>query len=129
MKKLLLLITMLLSQPVWAEWIPLAETSSGIHYVDPLSVRKTPNGRRMWTLLDHDLSKKGVKGPFPSEASLMEFDCTNERSRTLQSALYSRPLGRGEVLSTHNIPSQWLVASPGALAGALLDLACKLPLQ
>ncbi len=128
MKQLLILL-MLVSHSAWAEWVPFAETQAGIHYVDPLSVRKTSNGRRMWTLLDHNLSKSGVQGPTPSESALMEFDCSGERSRTLQKALYAGPLSSGALISTYNTPSQWLVASPGALAGALLLLACKLPVQ
>ena len=133
MKRLLILL-MLVSQPVWAGWVKLSEVGSGTEtaytsYFDPATVRKTPNGRRVWGLKSFAQPQQGSRGTYQSEKLLYEFDCNGERLRVLQWTEYSDPTGDGEMRGTRNDPEQWIVVYPGSIGETRLKAACSVPLK
>ena len=133
MKRLLILL-MLVSQPVWAEWVPLGSASSGTdkaftHYFDPETVRKTPNGRRAWTMYDYKQPQPSRSGSYRSSRQADEFDCAGERSRFLQGSAFSGQMGAGSVVNYDNSPDVWELIAPGSVGETQLQAICRVPLR
>jgi hypothetical protein len=132
MKRLLLLL-MLVSQPVWAEWVEAGRSGEGTgahnYYWDPTTVRKTANGRRAWLMSSWDQPQTRSFGNYQSTKELWEFDCAGERVRTLQASAYSGPNGAGEELAKRDNPVAWSFAIPGSNGEYLLNAACKVILK
>jgi hypothetical protein len=127
-----LLLGMVVSQPVSAAWEKLGEAGDGeaehATYADPATIRRTENGRRMWTL---DSYKQPQTWPTPSNLNvfqsikaLIEFDCTGDRLRELASTRFSREMGEGSSV-TSSEPLQWLFVIPGSVGEVRFKLACK----
>ena len=130
MKRLLILL-MLVSQPVWAEWVELGSTRGGTVsvYWDPSTVRKTVNGRRAWAMISFEQPQAQSYGTYQSSKSVDEFDCEGERYRNLQSSAFSGPMGTGNVVISSNSPSQWEFVIPRSVAENQLKAVCRMPLK
>ncbi len=128
MKRLLILL-MLVSQPAWAGWERLGETDSFTYYVDPTTLRKTPNGRRVWTMQSFGSPQRDEGGIYQSGKLLVEFDCAGERTRRLEVIFYSGPMGEGLVGIQSSSASQWRFASPGSVGDIELKAVCRMPLK
>jgi len=121
MKRLLLLL-MLVSQPAWAEWVEAGVGGEGSDeaftlYIDPATVRKTPGGRRVWTMYSFEKPQSNSSGgPFQSARALWECDCAGERTRILQYTWHSGHMGAGRTVAYDASPSvsRWVVAAPGS---------------
>ncbi len=99
MEKLLMaLILTFISTGASAEWtfvgdIDVGHIEKAALHVDKSSIRKTENGARMWVLYDSK-NAQGIEGKkFLSGRRLFEFDCVDERERTLTFSLYKWPYG------------------------------------
>jgi hypothetical protein len=133
MKRLLILL-MLVSQPAWAGWVELGSAGAGTekaftHYIDPETVRKTPNGRRAWMMNDFERPQPDPSGSYRSSKELEEFDCAGERNRTLQGSAFSGQMGTGLVVTSLDSAGRWLIVSPGSVAEAQLKAVCRMPLR
>jgi hypothetical protein len=132
--KLLLILLMVVSQPVWAEWVKYAETTVDdgtvrTSFWDPDTLRKTPNGRRVWVMTTYDskVTRSGVP-PYQSMRSLREYDCNEERARDLQQTVYSGAWMTGETVSDTSEPFPWRFVVPNSIGASGLALICKAPL-
>ena len=110
-----------LSFSVKAEWSYVANTDSFTAYLDFSTLRKTPNGFRVWDL--HNYNTRPSGGAL-SVSGLIECDCKEERIKTLQESHYSGIMGHGEVLKSSNTAGQWEYAMPESIAEALLKAVC-----
>ena len=132
MKRLLILL-MLVSQPAWAEWVIVGSAPGGsdafTHYIDPATLRKTPNGRRVWTLNDYEQPQTDRSGSYRSTLLVNEFDCAGERSRFLQGSAFSGQMGAGSVVGFDNSPGQWSIVAPGSIGDITLKAVCRMPLK
>jgi hypothetical protein len=129
MRTVLILLGLLLSQPAWAEWVKLSEekaTMDGVDYInywDPATLRKTPNGRRAWTMANFDSAPKSSTAR--SLRTLTEYDCTAERLRILQQTAYSGEMLTGETVQSINNPNPWSYVAPGTVGAMELSVFCK----
>jgi hypothetical protein len=112
MKLVRILLGMLLSQPVWAEWTQMGSPEGMTHHIDVGSIKKTENGRRAWVLYDFKSARQLPKGKSFSQMALGEFDCEGIRYRTLQWTDYAGRMGAGKVLGTGDYPDSWMVLAP-----------------
>jgi hypothetical protein len=132
MKRLLILL-MMVSQPAWAEWVMLGDAPGGsdlfTYYWDPATVRKTPNGQRMWVMFSYEQQHFRSFGAYQSSKLLWEFDCGGERSRILQRTWHSGTMGAGSSINPAEDPSRWAVVSPGAVDEHALKAICRTPLK
>jgi hypothetical protein len=130
MKRLLILL-MLVSQPAWADWVELGSTDDATNYIDPETVRKTPNGRRVWVMASLDQPKTVSFGTYQSGKFVVEFDCRDERSRILQTSWYSGPMGSGTPIHSDRagIHGPWEFAVPGSGGKTMLKAVCRMPLR
>ena len=133
MKRLLILL-MLVSQPVWAEWVRLGQANTGApdsftHYLDPATVRKTSNGRRAWTMTSFEKPQTFFGKTYLSMQQHLEFDCVGERVRSLQTALNASKTGDGKLVESSNEPTSWNVSPPGSVYETQLKAVCRMPLK
>ena len=121
MRIALTLSLVLAAAPAWAEWVKVGRTDAAVHYVDPATVSRDGNLRRVWALQDMvDTSPEGVN----SIRALQEYDCAAERFRYLSIAAHSGPMARGEVLATHDLRARWNVRRPGTKPFAIEKIVC-----
>ena len=99
MKKIVLsLMLAAVGSCAWAEWVKMAEKKEGEAvgrlFVDPATVRSSGNLRRVMTLMN--LEFNGV-GP-AAAVSFHEFDCWENRVRTLSTTMHEGSMGQGKVI-------------------------------
>ena len=120
---------MLLAQPAWAEWVDLGRIEPfGLRaYVDPATLRKTVNGRRVWYLSTNpsapsdDIINSSTK-------FLLEIDCIRERMRINQHSTNSGYMGNGPTLSNDVSVGAWFVPQPNDHMERALKFTCAMRL-
>ncbi len=113
--------------PAWAEWVewvkPLdVARDTAVRYFDPATIRKNGNLRRIWQL--NDLKERSRNGLL-SVRFLVEYDCKEERLRTLSVTSFSGPMATGEIIISNNDADQWQYAAPGTLGDYTIKFICS----
>lgn len=121
--RLLLCLLALVAAPVWAEWVLVSETEYTYAFIDPTSIRKDGNMRRVGEL--YDLKKPYTNGEL-SRRKLSEYDCKEERSRFISLTVHSEHKGRGEVLAAMFIPTELDDVEPSTINAAQLKFVCAI---
>ena len=98
MKKIVLsLMLAAVGSCAWAEWVKMAEKKEGEAvgrlFVDSATVRSSGNLRRVMTLMNFGFN--GVMAPIAA-VSLNEFDCWENRGRTLSTTMHEGSMGQGK---------------------------------
>jgi hypothetical protein len=104
--------------PVWAEWVKIQSGNTGffslsddiVYYIDPTTITRDGNFRRVWEI--HDLSDKGSQGERSVLASV-EYDCADNRMRTLKATGKSQKMARGEIIPLRQVFDEWTTLRPG----------------
>ena len=104
----------------WADWIDYEETDDADFYLDPTTIRKNGEFRRVWTLQNSRSSKKRER----SSLHLQEYDCGGERVRLLSLSTHSGLMGAGKVLFSHTEVGEWDYVAPRTVGAAALKLVC-----
>jgi hypothetical protein len=111
----------LASSPAWAEWVRVGRTEAAVHYVDPSTLRKDGNLRRVWALQDMvEPSPEGVM----SVRALQEYDCARARVRFLSVAAHAGPMAGGRIVAAHELRDEWDERPAGAKPSAIERIAC-----
>ena len=122
MRFVLAALLMLTVAPVWAKWVQVTETSSVVYYVDPASIRKEGDVRRIWALEER---KKPGQGGEMSRKNQMEFDCKSQTSRIRFVSTYSAPMGSGQAIFSGRGTDKPHPVEPDSIEGRLLKRACS----
>jgi len=94
-------------------------------YIDPSTIRRKDALVNLWTLYDSKTVETVTEGSFLSIKRQKEYDCVEERSRTLAETLFSGNMGKGKVvLINTDERSKWQPVQPGSIAQILWKLAC-----
>jgi hypothetical protein len=130
MKQLLVVVLLLLSASAWAEWTRVSRSDAYTVYADIATIRKKGDMVKMWALFDYKtglISSNGLArlSKHFSEKYQYEFDCDDERQRTLYASWHSGNMGDGEVVDSGADHSTWLPVPPGTVAATLWKIACK----
>ena len=121
-KRLILcLLLALAAVPAWAEWVRADETDSAITYIDPATIRKDGNLRRVWEI--QNLKQRHKHGEM-SRRGLFEYDCKDERSRILSFSTHSDAMARGNTIVSLNEPDTWVYAPPGTPIQTIMRIVC-----
>jgi hypothetical protein len=125
----ILLPTLLLalsSTSAIAEWTHHGGNKDSDLYIDRDSIRKDGEMAQMWFMEDYRGVKKISYGKsLLSAQTLGEYDCKNERVRTVKFAIYSGKMGSGDVVSTSSIKIAWEPVVPESLGEILWKIACN----
>ena len=123
MKKLLitLLASLLVTGSAWAEWVLISGDDTVDHYIDPATIRKDGNLVRVWEI--NDLKQRHKDGEL-SRRFRSEYDCKQERSKTLSISEHSGPMASGTTLISGIPNSSWRDIPPGSIGEAVLKIVC-----
>ena len=124
-----LLVTFLVlsSEPVYAEWVLTSgdDTAGLAVYVDPGTIRRKGNLAKMWQLYDYKTVQTVAGDSLLSMKRFNEYDCTEERTRTLGYTWFSGNMGSGTVVySTFEI-QQWEPVVSRTINRTLWNVACS----
>jgi len=96
-------------------------------FVYPATIHKSGSSVTMWDLYNSS-TPQNLPGlsPFLSKVSKVQYDCVEDKTRTLYTNVYSEKDGKGaKILSTDTSTLlNWLPVPPGTAQEALFKFAC-----
>lgn len=107
-----------------ARWTPLAGTGNAVTYIDKSSIQHEGNTLKVW-LLDN-FATTGDQGQ-KSQMSIYEIDCKKELIRAHTTVKFSETMGKGNVITSINLTTDWGNVPPETVGDALLIATCTLP--
>ncbi len=120
MRRLLLLL-LLVSLPVKAEWRLFAENNSSTKWYVDLATIKRGSLPRAWFLLDYP-------APTPSGTHsikmLYQANCAEGRLREMSMHIYREPFGNGNPSSISNQFGEWEYPPPGTVVADMFFILC-----
>lgn len=121
----LITLMALCSGPAYAEWVLVTGDESGTTvYVDPSTIRRKESLVNLWTLYDSKTVETVPGGSFLSIKRQKEYDCAEERSRTLAETLFSGNMGKGKVVLIETDERKWQPVEPGSIGQILWKHVC-----
>ena len=125
MKKLTLLLLLLVSTSVFAEWTKVGGTDDMTSYADFGTIKRKGNKVKMWGLYDFKTVQKVGNDSFLSSVSRNEYDCEEETVRLLDFYWYSGNMRQGEiVVSSTNLKRESKSIMPDTFNDDFLKIAC-----
>jgi hypothetical protein len=122
---LIVLLVLLSSGPAHAEWVSFAESDSGATvYVDRDTIRRNGDVVKWWELMDHKTVQTGAGESFLSVMAQNEYDCAEERHRTLAVTYFSGNMGSGNVVYSDSDEQSWEPVQPQSVGQTMWELAC-----
>ena len=114
---------MSLAFPVSASnWTRLTEAGNTTFYFDKLSIHRAGDLRNVWEM--HDLKIPRADGT-ASISGWREYDCKNERVRSLKEYTHTRNMASGKATDTlGGKPAGWTKINHGTAGWAYLKLLC-----
>ena len=93
MKKVVVLLLLMVSTTVLAEWNKVGQSANGVFYVDIQSIKKKGKKAKIWILSDYKSVHEYNGKRHLSSVERDEFDCSEDKFRVTDLYLYSdRPL-------------------------------------
>jgi hypothetical protein len=128
MKKLIVLILLMVSTSVFAEWTIVGGNFDGGHiiYADFVSIKKKGNKVKMLDLSDFKTVRTEVGGQrYLSVIQHNEYDCLEETKRLLDYYMYSGNMRGGVIVSSDtNIKMETISVLPESMDDTLFKIAC-----
>jgi hypothetical protein len=122
MRKYLIGLLMLISCSAWADWVQVADSSVSTYFVDRASIRKEGSFRKVWEIENYKKQEKGVQ----STRSRVEYDCKQERYKTLTISTHTELMAEGLALENEsNANNPWRDIPPKTVSARLLQYACS----
>ena len=130
MKKLVVLLLLMVSTNVFAEWTRISQSDAYggfIVYVDLQSIRKEGSKVRMWDLFDMKKVQQLTENTYYlSTLAHSEYDCNHETMTQLDNYSYSENMVRGEIVASgENLKNPSTAIRPGTQDEALFKTACS----
>ena len=129
MKKILVLLLLMVSTNVFAEWTRVTESADGdmTAYIDFGTIKRKGNKVKMWVFTDFKTVQKVENYRYLSEMRRYEYDCKEETSRQLDIYFYSGNMKQGEiVVSAKNIKIDEATSIlPGSIDETLFKITCS----
>jgi len=94
-------------------------------YVDPDSIRRKENLAKMWQLYDYKTVQTVAGDSLLSMKRFNEYDCTEERTRTLGYTWFSGNMGSGNVVYSTTEVQQWEPVVSRTINHTLWKVACS----
>ena len=129
MKKILvLLLLMVFSTSLFAEWTRVGSSDDGEQttYIDLETIKRKGNKVKIWSLFDYKTVRKLEHDRYLSRVIHQEYDCEEETLRILDVYWYSGNMQRnGKVVSSNtNIKDEAISIIPASVNEHLFKLAC-----
>jgi hypothetical protein len=108
------------------EWRRVMGNEAVITYIEPNTIRRSGDSVSMWILLDRKTAAVSHGKAYLSEKTQEEFDCKEERNRTLYATRHSGNMGADDVVFKDGDPGKWMPIPPGSVIEVLWKVACGL---
>lgn len=119
---LLLPLLLLASGSAWADWVKVTSTVEANFYVDPATLRKDGNLRKIWLIMD--LKQRDTEGAI-SRRVKAEYDCKGERIKSLALSTHAEPMAGGTIIANYGADTRgWNEVPPGSAFDSILKLVC-----
>lgn len=107
-----LMLILVLSPAVSADWVKLGENERSTIYIHS-DFKKIIGIRQAWMLFDYkEVQVSPLSGRrYLTEKAQWEIDCDGEKVRVLSSIWHAKSMGNGVVVYTTTTPTQWLPTS------------------
>lgn len=120
----LLFALLLVTSSAWALWINMGETDTDIFYVDPVSISKDGNLRKVWVITE--LKERHSDGHISTRVRY-EFDCKGEVYKYLALSTHSEPMAAGKIIAPNRVSSSgWNEIPPGTFVANILNIVCAM---
>lgn len=126
-----LITLLLLSRPVYAEWVSVyskPEEGQTVYtvYVDPQTIRRHGDLVKLWVLTDFTTIQTVPSPPYLSVKTQREIACAEKRIRLLSMEAFPSNMGTGAVLYSYSDANdQGIPVEPGSVAQRLWDVVCS----
>jgi hypothetical protein len=129
MKKIKLLLLLLVSTSVFAEWTEIARPSSNRYtvYIDYPSIRKIENSNivSLWMLTDWKTIRDVSGDKYLSNQQHIKVDCKQEIMWLLDFTWYSKNMGLGNIVWTQsNLNEKATAVAPNTVDSILFNIVC-----
>ncbi len=128
MRKLIVLMLLaMVSSGAAAAWVKIGSVSSSGGYdvyVDRTTIRRSGNMVKMRHMFDYKTVQTVAGERYLSATGQNEYDCKHERSRLLYFTWHSGNMGKRDVVTTGNRPSEWTPVPPGSVGEVKWKVAC-----
>ena len=122
-----IILLLLNSEPVYAEWesFGISEPGKGTAYIDRTTIRREGNLVKMRQLLNFDTAITQDDGKtYRSIVGQYEYDCAEERWRSLALTSFSGPMGEGKMVWDSPDALKWEPIPPRSLAQRVWVFLC-----
>jgi len=111
-----------------AEWEEITGSDKVTVYIDPTTHRidKQSGLVEMWILYDSSTVTLSEQSSFLSFRSYIQYDCNEERVRSLRSSYFEGHMADGKVVFSSSSEGQWYPVAPGSIGETLWELACSI---
>jgi hypothetical protein len=104
-----------------ADWEAVDENYLAVVYIDPDKIRASSVFPQAWHLID--LRQRAKTGAM-SRLALMEYDCQDQRRRTLAFASKAEPMGEGKTLFTSSVATPWKAVAADTVEHKVMLMLC-----
>ena len=129
MKKILLLLLLMMTPNVFAEWIVVGDNDNDddrTTYIDLGTLKKVGNKVNILLLYDYDAIQMLGAVEYSSYASHEQFDCAEQTSRTLDVNWYAGNMTHGDIVySDLNLKAEPKLIIPGSIDETFFNIACS----
>jgi hypothetical protein len=128
MKKLTILLLLMVTTSVFAEWTKVTSSKGGENtfYIDFETIKRKGHKVKMWDLYDFKTVKEGRGGKgYLSSLMLHEYDCEEETIRLLDLHGYSGNIKTGDNVFSHsNLKEEPKSIRPDTIDSVFYKIAC-----
>lgn len=117
---ILALMALAFSTAVAAEWMKVGETKNYEVFIDPDTISIDGHLRKAWQVRNQKMQNRGDE----SDEFRMEYDCKEERNRTLYWSVHSEHFALGALKKLALESSHWSPIRPYSIDWDILKIAC-----
>lgn len=122
---LLGVFTMIGGGSAYAGWEAIAVSDTGMTvYLDRATIQRETYVVTMSVLHDYQTPEQLSSGSFLSFTAQQQYDCGEQRSRTLRAVVFTEHMGHGTVLYSGTGDDTWQPVTPMSINHALWQAAC-----
>ena len=127
MKKIVVLLLLMVSTSVFAEWTRVGSSHDGdmTIYVDYEKIKKIGNKVKIWVLMDYKTIQKLGNISHLSDVGLEECDCEEGTKQTIGFYQYAGNMGSGDVAHSNTSKSKSIPIPPDSVSEIFFNIACS----
>lgn len=126
-KAVLMMLLAVVSNSAMAEWREIGGNNKYTVYINPKILWQDGKIAKMWHLFDYKaVRSSNCHIDYISSILQYEYDCKEEKFRSVYLSAHSEHMGQGESSVVHSspYPDKWEPVVPGSFGKTLFNMAC-----